>query len=829
MHTLRLAWTSLLRDLRAGELTLLAVALLIAVTCLTSVGFLTDSLRLGLNRDANQLLGGDLLVTADHPLPMALSDEAHRLGVRVTETRLFNSMVSTDDVAQLAAVKTVDLGYPLRGSLQVAPAMGAPGGEAGRIPARGEAWLEERLVSGLGVKPGDSVQLGNSHFRVGALVTFESDRGTNFFSFIPRIIINAADLDGTGLIQEGSRVRYRLQFAGDKREIDALQTWLAPRLERGERIESIDNARPEVRNGLDRAHRFLRLAAMLAVVLAAVAIGLSSRRYLQRHLDGCAVMRCFGASRRQLIGVYLVEFVCFGLVVGALGCIVGFALQAGLAKVASSLVSAELPLPGPVPAVHGMLTSLVLVAGFIVPQLLRLTRVPPIRVLRREWDALEASSLGAWVVGALALAGLMLWVAQDIRLGLYVVGGFAAACVVFAVAGWIVLSLFARVRSVSGGWGLRYGLAALHRRLGGSVVQSVALALGLTAVLLLTLVTQDLLNSWRRNQSPDAPNQFVMNIQPEQRPQVRKLFTDNGLPAPDLLPMIRGRLVSINDRPVKGGDYEEDRTQRLAEREFNLSWASTLQDGNRVVAGRWHGDAHVPEFSMEEGIGTRLGIKLGDEVVFDIGGQRVTGKISSIRKLDWDSMRVNFFFTAAPGLLDDYPASYITSFRLPDGKSTFIAQLVGSFPNLSVIDVGQVISQVVSLTDKLISVVQFVLAFALVAGIVVLLSALQATHDERMYELSVLRSLGARRTQLRAAMLAEFAVLGLLAALLAIAAALGIGYSLSTFVFDLKYQPALAGLLGAGLLSALAVTIAGWLGVRGLLRKTVVEGLRAAA
>lgn len=829
MHTLRLAWTSLLRDLRAGELTLLAVALLIAVTCLTSVGFLTDSLRLGLNRDANQLLGGDLLVTADHPLPTSFSDEARRLGVQVTETQLFNSMASTDDVAQLAAVKTIDQGYPLRGSLQVAPAMGAQGVEAGRIPARGEAWLEERLVSGLGVKPGDSIQLGNSHFRVGALITFESDRGTNFFSFIPRVIINAADLQGTGLVQEGSRVRYRLQFAGDKRQVDALQTWLGSKLERGERIESIDNARPEVRNGLDRAHRFLRLAAMLAVVLAAVAIGLSSRRYLQRHLDGCAVMRCFGASRGQLLGVYLIEFVFFGLVVGALGCVVGFALQAGLAKVASSLVSAELPLPGPLPAVHGMLTSLVLVVGFIVPQLLRLTRVPPIRVLRREWDAVEASSLSAWVVGALALAGLMLWVAQDIRLGLYVVGGFAGSCVVFAVAGWIVLSLFARVRSVSGGWGLRYGLAALHRRLGGSVVQSVALALGLTAVLLLTLVTQDLLNSWRRNQAPDAPNQFVMNIQPEQRADIRKLFVDNGLPAPDLLPMIRGRLLSINDRPVKGGDYEEDRTQRLAEREFNLSWASALQEGNRVVAGRWHGDAHVPEFSMEEGIGQRLGIKLGDEVVFDIGGQRVTGKVSSIRKLDWDSMRVNFFFTAAPGLLDNYPASYITSFRLPDGKSTFIAQLVGSFPNLSVIDVGQVISQVVSLTDKLISVVQFVLAFALVAGIVVLLSALQATHDERMYELSVLRSLGARRTQLRAAMLAEFAVLGSLAALLAIAAALGIGYSLSTFVFDLKYQPAFAGLVGAGLLSALAVTVAGWLGVRGLLRRTVVEGLRAAA
>jgi putative ABC transport system permease protein len=829
MHTFRLAWTSLLRDLRAGELTLLAIALLIAVTCLTSVGFLTDSLRLGLNRDANQLLGGDLLVTADHPLPASFRQEADRLGVRSTETLLFNSMASTDDVAQLAAVKTIEDGYPLRGSLQIAPNMGQSGQDAGRVPARGEAWLEERLVSALGIKPGEEVQLGSQHFKVTALVTFESDRGTNFFSFVPRVIINRADLDATGLVQEGSRVRYRVQFAGEKASVDALNQWLGTHLSRGERIESIDNARPEVRNGLDRAQRFLRLAAMLAVVLAAVAIGLSSRRYLQRHLDGCAVMRCFGARRGQLVGVYLTEFALFGLAVAVLGCALGFALQFGLAKIAAALVSAELPAPGWIPVAHGLLVSAVLMLGFVLPQLLRLTRVPPIRVLRREWDAVEATSLGAWIVGALALAALMLWIAEDIRLGVYVVGGFVAACVVFALVGWGVLSLFAHTRWLSGGWGLRYGLAALHRRLGGSVVQTVALALGLTAVLLLTLVTQDLLSSWRRNQSPDAPNQFVMNIQPEQRADIRRYFADHGVPAPDLLPMVRGRLTQINGHPVTGADYDEDRARRLAEREFNLSWSSQLQDGNTVVAGRWHGDARMPEFSMEEGVGQRLGIGLGDEVQFEIAGQQVNGKVTSIRKLDWDSMRVNFFFTAAPGLLDNYPASYITSFRLPDGQTSFIGGLVGAFPNLSVIDVGQVISQIVSMTDKLIHVVEFVLGFALLAGLAVLLAALQATHDERMYELSVLRALGARRDQLRTAMLAEFAVLGGLAAALAVVASLGIGYTLSTFVFDLKYQPGLVTSIGAGLVAAVVITLAGWMGVRGLLQRTVIDGLRAAA
>ncbi|HEX5126994.1 MAG TPA: FtsX-like permease family protein, partial [Rhodocyclaceae bacterium] len=680
MHILRLSLTMLRRDLRAGELTLLGIALLIAVVSLTSVGFFTDRLREGLNRDANQLLGGDLLVSSDHPLPTAFRTEAEHLGLQVTGTELFNSMASTDDVAQLSAVKVVEPGYPLRGSLKIAGRMGEAGHEAGRIPMRGEAWLEERLMTSLQVKPGDVIQLGNAHLKVSALVTFESDRGNNFFSFVPRVMINAADLPATGLIQEGSRVRYRLQFAGDSAAINRLSKWIAPKLARGEELESIDNARPEIRNGLDRAHRFLRLAAMLAVVLAAVAIGLSSRRYLQRHLDGCAVMRCFGARRGQLLGIYFIEFALLGLVIALLGSVLGFALQAAIAHMASSLVATDLPAPGWTPVAHGVLVSLVLMTGFVMPQLFRLVRVPPIRALRREWGGAKFGSSGIWVVGALSLAGLMLWIADDVRLGIYVVSGFAAACAVFALIARVILGLFARVRRLSGAWGLRYGLAAMHRRLASSIIQMVALALGLMAVLLLTLVTQDLLASWRKSQAPDAPNQFVLNIQPEQRAPLERFFHDKGINSPTLLPMVRGRLVEINNRPVNSKAYGDERARNLAEREFNLSWASQLQEGNHIVAGRWHGDRRVPEFSMEEGIGKTLGVKLGDEVTFEIGGQRVSGKVSSVRKLDWDSMRVNFFFTAAPGLLDGYPTSYITSFYLPPAHDNVISAMVAAFP-----------------------------------------------------------------------------------------------------------------------------------------------------
>lgn len=829
MNTFRLALRMLRRDLRAGEFALLGVALLIAVASLTSVGFLTERVRQGLDRDANQLLGGDLLISADQPLPPSYTEQARQLGLQVVRTALFNSMASTADAAQLTAVKAVEPGYPLRGSLQVAPRMGEPGRDAQGIPQPGEAWVDEQLLTALQLSPGDSFQLGYLTLRVGRVITFESDRGMGFSSFVPRVLIHTADLAPSGLIQEGSRVRYRLQLAGERPTVDRFEEWVRPRLGRGERLESIDNARPEVRGNLDRAHRFLRMAAMLSVVLAAVAIGLSARRYLERHLDGCAVMRCFGAQRAQLLGLYLTEFVLFGLLVAAAGCMVGFGVQAALAGLAASILRSSLPAPGWVPVAHGMLVGVVLMAGFVAPQLLRLARVPPIRVLRREWDGAEPASLGAWLAGAAALAGLMFWIAGEARLGAVVVGGFSLALALFALMAWWLLGLFARARHLGGGWGLRYGLAALYRRRGSSVVQTVALAVGLTAILLLTLVGQDLLNSWRSRLAPDAPNRFVLNIQPEQREAVLAFLARQNLGETILLPMIRGRLVAINGRPVSARDYVEERAANLVEREFNLSYSSRLQAGNRVVAGRWHGDTREPVFSMEEGLGKTLGVKLGDRVAFEIAGQRVEGAVSSIRKLDWDSMRVNFFFTAAPGLLETYPASFITSFYLPAEHQGVVRDLVAQFPNLTVIDVGAMLAQVESLTRKLVSVVEFVFSFALLAGGIVLLAAQQTTHGERAYEISVLRALGARHRQVRTALLAEFAGLGVMSALLAGAAALAIGYALADQAFNLEFRPAWLPLGLALIASALAIVMVGWLGMRGLLKRTVVEGIRAEA
>ena len=827
MHTLRLAFQMLRRDLRAGELSLLGLALFVAVLALSSVGFVTDRIEQALARDATQLLGADALIAADRPLPSEFEAEAARLGLRVTRNLTFTSMAMTESGAQLSAVKAVEPGHPLRGSLLIAEQPGEAGRQAGRIPSQGETWVDEQLLSALQLKPGDMLELGYLKLRITGLVTYESDRGMGFSSFSPRVLINAADLPASGLIVEGSRVRYRLLVAGEARAVSAFESWVKPKLARGQVLESLDNARPELRNGLDRAGRFLRLTAMLAVVLAAVAIGLSARRYLLRHLDGAAVMRCVGARRGQLLALYLYEFIGFALLVSALACLAAFGVQAVLAQIALSLVKTALPAPGWLPALQGLLVGLVLTLGFVLPQLLRLTGVPPIRALRREWGEMGAGSAALWGVGAVALAGLLLWMAGDWKLGLAVVGGFSLAIVLFLGVAWLLLGVLGRSRSLSVGWGLRYGLAALYRRRASSVIQVVALSLGLACILLLGLVSQDLLSGWRQQQAADAPNRFVIGIQPEQRAPVAEVLAQHQLPV-SLQPMIRGRLMSINGRTVSAGDYAEERTRNLVEREFNLSQGSVLPAGNSVLAGQWHGEVKEPLFSMEEGVGKRLGIALGDQVEFQIAGQRVTGRVGSVRKLDWDSMRVNFFFIAAPGLLDAMPASYITSFHLPPEKSGVVRELVAAFPNINVIDVAAVLAQIESFAGKLASMIQFVFAFSLSAGIIVLLAAQQSTHDERSYEIAILRALGARNRQVRTALLAEFAALAGLAVLLANLAALGIGWALAHFVFEMDFAPSFGLLALSGLIAFGAVLGFGWLGVRGVLRQPALEGIRAA-
>ncbi|WP_294271051.1 FtsX-like permease family protein, partial [Propionivibrio sp.] len=788
------------RDARAGELRLLVAALVVAVAALTAVGFFADRVKQALEREANQLLGADLLLTADHPWPPRVGADARERGLALVETRSFPSMVTLgqgDELhAQLAEIKAVSDGYPLRGSLRIAPGRNVADAPASGIPAPGTIWVDERLASALSASVGDTISVGRQSLRVAAVLTLEPDRGVNFFSVAPRLLMNIADLEATGLIQPGSRITYRLLLAGEGPTVSAFRSQVENVLQRGERIEDAQNARPEIRAALERAQKFLGLSALLTVVLAAVAVALASRRYMQRHLDPCAVMRCLGATQGFLLKVYLCQFALLGLLSAVLGCVIGYLAHFVLHAWLAQLLTTPLPQPGLMPALQGSVIGVILLFGFSLPPLLQLKRVSTLRVLRREFSsgALPPSALlGSYALGYTALAGLMFWVAGEIRLGAYIVGGFTAAMLLFALVARAAIRLAAllrggaRSRTGQGGIGWRYGLASLERRSAASVVQIVALALGFMALLLLTVTRNDLLDAWRRAIPPEAPNRFVVNIQPDQLDSVRRTFANDGVTA-EFAPMVRGRLARVNGVEVGPASYEDDRAKRLIDREFNLSYRQDLPEGNAVTAGRWFADSDTARgvASVEEGLATTLGLKVGDRLEFVIGGETVEMQVLGLRKLNWDSMRVNFFVLTPPAVLEPYSASWITSFYLAPAQADFVNRLIREFPNLTVVDVAAIVRQLQAIMDQVAQAVQFIFLFTLVAGIIVLYAALASAAEERRYELAVMRALGARREQLRRALLAEFAAIGGLAGLIAAFGALAVGQFLANRVFQFE-------------------------------------------
>jgi putative ABC transport system permease protein len=822
---LRLLW----RDWRAGEVTLLFTAIVIAVGSVTTVSFFTDRVRLALTRQSNQLLGADLSIVSDRPFAGELAGEARARGLAVTRSIRFPSMTTHAGESLLADVKVVAAGYPLRGEVRLADELFGVERIAREIPAAGTAWIDDRLLTRLNLKLGDTLGVGRLNLRIAALVTQEPDSAIGFINSAPRLIMNEADIDASGLLQAGSRVRYRLYVAGDVAAVDAYRTWAQARVGAGQGIEGIRDARPEIRSALERAERFLGLAALVSVVLSAVAIALAARRFLRRHLDGCAVMRCLGARQSEIVQLYLLHFLALGVIAGMFGCVIGYAAQFVLATWLGSFLAVALPWPGLAPAGYGLASGVLLLLGFALPPLVSLGQVSTLRVLRRDLGVPRGRGVIGYTLGFAVICSLVLWQAQDARLGAYVLGGFLAAAALSVVLVLAVLRLLARMRA-TGSVSFRYGLANLRRHALGNTIQVVALALGMMALLTLTLIRGDLLHSWQATLKPDAPNRFVISIQPDQVTALGAFFTAHGMAQPELFPMVRGRLTAINGRAVSSNDYAEDRAKRLVDREFNLSWAERMQADNRLVAGRWWdtGPVRNDQLSVEDGIAVTLGLKLGDRLTYDVAGTSFDATITSLRKVEWDTFKANFFVIAPPQLLKGFPVSYMTSLYVPPGYAATLNELVRDFPNLVVVDVAQIMAQVQKMMDQVASAVQFVFLFTLAAGLVVLYAAIASTRDEREYEAAVMRTLGASRRQIAATQFAEFALMGGLAGLLAAAGASALGYVLAVKVLNVPYLGNYwIWLIGAGGGSA-GIAAAGMLGTRRVLATPPIRVLREA-
>jgi len=815
------------RNWSAGELRVLLLALVIAVASVTTVGFFADRVQSALDRQANELLGGDLVVIADKPIPADFDETAKREGLAIAHTRTFPSMVAAGGGVSLAEIKAASDGFPLRGRIRISRSPASPDREAVGGPARGTVWIASALAARIDAKVGDTLNVGHARLPIAAIITREPDSVLDYFGLAPRVLMHEADIDSTGLMQVGSRVGYRLLVSGDMAAVQRFRDAIKPRLARGQRMEGVRDARSEVRVALERAQRFLGLASLLSVVLASVAVALAARRFSQRQIDAAAMMRCLGATQADLFAIHAWQFALLGLIGCALGSLLGYAAQGVLARWLTGFFTVTLPLPGPMPGLRGAAIGFVLLLGFTLPPLLRLRNVSTLRVLRRDLAAAEPLSLAAFLLGLAALSALIVWQAGDFKLGAIALGGFAAALAVAAIAGYVLIRLVARLRgAASGPW--RYGLANLRRRTGASLVQIMALGLGLMAMLMLTLVRTELITRWQQSMPADMPNRFAINIQSDQLASVKRHFDAIKLATPDLYPMVRGRLITIGERNVGAGDFKDERAKRLVEREFNLSWAERARPDNKIVAGKfWDAGTKEAEFSVEEGIAKTLGINVGDALTFDVAGSRFTAKATSLRKVDWDSFKPNFFVIASPPLLKSYPASWITSFHLPPGREDVVSGLVREFPNVSVIDLSALMAQFQRITDQVSRAVEFVFLFAIAAGLVVLFAAITSTQDERIFEGAILRTLGANRRQLTILQLAEFLTIGLLSGTIASAGAVALSMVLSERVLGVPYEFHWLLPISGILVGGVGVAVAGLIGTRRAVSSPPLQTIRA--
>ena len=827
LRLLNLATRQLLRDARAGELRVLFFALLVAVAASTAIGYFGARLNGAMLLRATEFLGADLVVEGSSPAKPEQIQAGEALKLDHAQIVVFSTVIATDAGIQLSSIKAVDTAYPLRGELKSAADLYQPE-EVGQGPKPGEAWAESRLFPAVDLKIGDDIDVGSKTLKLTRVLTYEPDRAGNFYSLTPRVMINIADLQATGVVQPGSRVSYREMWSGPPEALAAYRKAIEPGLEPHQEIKDARDGSQQIGGALGKAERYLNMASLVAVLLAGVAVALSAARFAVRRFDASALMRCLGLSRNEALVLFSLQLAMLGLLASLSGALLGWLAQLALFALLHDLLPATVPAGGILPALAGIGTGLVALAGFALPPLAALGRVPPLRVLRRDMLPIPASS---WLVyGAALLAlGLIMWrLSLDLVLTFALLGGGVIAALV--LGGLLLLTLKSLRRLLAGAslpW--RLGLGQLLRYPLAAAGQSLAFGLILLSMGLIALLRGELLDTWQNQLPKDAPNYFVLNVLPDQKDAFAQQISKLSPHAAPLYPVVPGRLMNINDEPVNNFVTKDSRGENATRRDLNLTWAATLPEGNTLTAGNWWATdgetSAVPGVSVETKLAESLQIKLGDKLSFTVGGLSRDAVVTSLRDVNWDTFQPNFFIIFQPGTLQDLPTTYMTSFYLPAGNDKQIVELSRTFPAISLLGVEALLAQVRSILDQVTLAVQFVLLFVLAAGVAVLFSGLQSTLDERIRQGALVRALGAERALLIKARRIEFGLLGAVSGLLAALGCELVTFALYRYAFDLQWAPH-PWLLLLPMIGALLVGGAGVFGTRRALNVSPLTVLR---
>ncbi len=821
----RLAWKLFWRDWKSGELKILMFALWIAVGGLTAVTLLVDRIDRGMTKEAAQVLGADRIVSSPRPIDEEFVEQARSLELQTSNLLWFSSVIIAGDEFHLATVKAVDSAFPLAGTLALADKPFVEGTETRGAPEQGEVWLSPRLLHLLKVNVGDSIQLGVANFNVAKVIIIEPG-GSSFFNFSPSLIMNIQDVPKTEVVQPGSRLNYRLAVSGAESDLKAYDEWLEPKLDTTQRFLGADSGAPQLGSALGRAKNYLNLSGVLGLILGGIAIAIAANRYATRHFDHSALLRCLGLKKDQVLWIFCLVLLLAGTSGALLGSITGFLVNEGLVLALSDLLPEKLPSPRLVTFAVSYVTGITVLLGFALPALLRIRMVQPMRILRRD---LEPASFSSWFTIALAIFSLgciLYWYAQNLKLVLAVIiGGGALTLIALVVANGL---LNVARRLVKGrGIAFKFGIEHLQRHKQASLIQISAFGLTLTLILTIVLMRNELIEDWKAQLPDNAPNHFMVNIQPENVDALNQMFKEQSVVATDVFPMVRGRVVALKGQEPLEILPEKSKRHNTLRRDLNLTWAKEFPDANTLMQGQWIMEAgETPVISIERKMAEELTLELGDTMTFNIGGDEITATIESIREVQWDSFQPNFYVIFNPGALDNMPATYITSFYLPSEQKLFLNDVLARFPTVSVIELDLILNEVRQVLDKASLAVEVVLVFVILAGLAVLFATTRATLDEKLYESAVLKTLGANRQFVRKTTLVEYWVLGLLAGVLAAMAAEGLAWVLYSQIF--KMEPVWHGWLWitAPLAGLLMVVPAGLIGNRQVLSLPPVAILR---